>query len=97
MQRNQPVPSRSTIPTRERLASRERKYTWQNLRGRRAALDYRYYTAKTPRLFVDILAEFPRSGIASAKNSSARTDELHSVHRSVFVEWKGNVCVGRAA
>src|SRR5580765_1543323 len=33
MQRNQPVSSRSAIPKRERLASREREYTSQNLRG----------------------------------------------------------------
>src|SRR6266446_1669434 len=31
MQRNQRISSRSVIPTRERLASRERGYTWQNL------------------------------------------------------------------
>jgi len=35
---------------------------WQNLRGRRAAHNYRYYTAVNPRLFVDILPEFLRSG-----------------------------------
>ena len=55
MQRNQPVSSRSTIPKRERLASREREYTWQNLRGRRAAHDYLHYTAEPARHFVDIL------------------------------------------
>ena len=64
MQRNQRISSRSAIPTRERLASRERECTWQNLRGRRAAHDYRYYTAKHPRLFVDILPEFLRSGVS---------------------------------
>jgi hypothetical protein len=35
---------------------------WQNLRGQRAAHDYRYYTAENPRPFVDILPEFHRSG-----------------------------------
>ena len=44
---------------------------------------------ETPRLFVDILPEFLRSGVASAMNSNARKDELHRVHRSIFVEWKG--------
>ena len=47
----QPVSSRSAIPTRERLASRERESAWQNLRGRRAAYDYCYYTAKNPDIF----------------------------------------------
>jgi len=28
---------------------------------------------------------------------NSRKDELHRTHRTVFVEWKGNVCVGRAA
>ncbi len=58
MQRNQPVSSRSIIPKRERLASREREYTWQNLRGRRAAHDYPHYTAEPARHFVDILPLF---------------------------------------
>ena len=86
MQRNQRISSRSAIPTRERLASRERESTWQNLRGRRAAHDYRYYTAKNPRLFVDILPEFLRSRVASAKNSNSRKDELRCTDRTVFVE-----------
>jgi hypothetical protein len=29
-----------------------------------------------------------------AMNGNARKDELRRVHRNVFVEWKGNVCVG---
>src|SRR5208282_3901693 len=96
MQRNQRISSRSAIPTRERLASREREYTSQNLRGRRAGYDYQYYTAKSPRFFTDILPEFLRSGVARAKNSNASKNELHRTHGTVFVEWKGNVCVGRA-
>src|SRR5208282_5532209 len=55
MLRNQRISSRSAIPTRERLASREREHTWQNLRGRRAAHDYHHYTAEPARHFVDIL------------------------------------------
>jgi hypothetical protein len=29
-----------------------------------------------------------------AMNGNARKEELRRVHRNVFVEWKGNVCVG---
>jgi hypothetical protein len=38
-----------------------------------------------------------RSGVARAKNSNAGKDELHRTHGTLFVEWKGNVCVGRAS
>src|SRR5258708_32930620 len=65
-----------------------------DLRGRRAARDYPYYTARNPRLFMNILTAFLRSGVAMRDNANARKDELRRVHRNVFVEWKGNVCVG---
>jgi hypothetical protein len=50
MQRNQRISSRSAIPTRERLVSRERESAWQNLRGRRAGHDSLLY-CEIPRHF----------------------------------------------
>ena len=75
MQRNQEISSRSTIPTRERLTSRERESAWQNLR-RRAAHDCRCYTAKDPRLFTNILQRFFSRELQRAKNSNARKHGL---------------------
>jgi len=50
-QRNQKISSRSTIPTRELLASRERESAWHDLRRRRLADNCDYYTAKARTLF----------------------------------------------
>src|ERR1700691_2240121 len=58
MQRNQRISSRLAIPIPEPLACRESESAWQNLRGRRAAHDYRHYTATNATLFVNILPKF---------------------------------------
>ena len=50
MQRNQPVSSHSAIPTRERLASRERECTWQTSGDEERLTIYRYCTAKNLKL-----------------------------------------------
>ena len=74
MQRNQRISSRSAIPTRERLASREPECTCQNLRGRRAARD----SAIIPRNPADaarsaILRAGPCSVCAEVGCSNAQT------------------------
>jgi hypothetical protein len=43
---------------------------------------------------MNILPAFFAQELQCAMNSNARKDELRRVHRNVFVEWKGNVCVG---
>ena len=51
--------------------------------------DYHYYTAKTPRLFMNILPAFLRSELQCAMNGNAGKDELRRVNRNAFVERKG--------
>ena len=80
------ISSRSAIPTRERLASRERESAWQNLRGRRAAHDYGYYTAKKPdalshRLAFFFLSCLPARACARATFQIGR--EIHVFCRDV--------------
>jgi hypothetical protein len=66
-QRNQKISSRSTIPTRELLASRERESAWHDLRRRRLADNCHYYTAKARTLFRKIFCSLRRQKRGSNK------------------------------
>src|SRR5580658_1946742 len=63
MQRNQGISSRSAIPTRERLASREPECTWQTS-GDEEQLTITAIILRKPQTFMNILLAFLRSGVA---------------------------------
>jgi hypothetical protein len=62
-------------------------------RGRRAAHDYPYYTAKSPRLFADILPEFLRSGVAI---TGSENWYRHGINRNVlYTDGSAECCRAR--
>jgi len=60
--------------------------------GQRRAHDYPYCTVNNRRLFMHILPEFLRSGVARTKHSDARKDELHRDLQSTLAFWLRRRC-----